>query len=78
MRRITPRTWHGSIATSKDIFMNKDQVKGAVKNAAGKAQEKTGEIVGSTDQQAKGLVKQAEGVVQKAYGDVKEVLKNPK
>jgi len=59
--------------------MNKDQVKGAVKNAAGKVQQKTGEAIGSTDQQAKGLVKQVEGRVQKAYGDVKAALdKNQK
>jgi uncharacterized protein YjbJ (UPF0337 family) len=58
--------------------MNKDQVKGAVKDVTGKAQEKMGEAIGSTDQQAKGLVKQAEGKVQKAYGDAKQTLKNPK
>jgi uncharacterized protein YjbJ (UPF0337 family) len=58
--------------------MNKDQVKGAVKDAAGKLQQKTGEAVGSTDQQAKGLVRQVEGKVQKAYGDVKEALETPK
>ncbi len=58
--------------------MNKDQVKGAVKDAAGKLQEKTGEAIGSTDQQDKGLVKQVEGKTQKAYGDVKEVLKDGK
>jgi len=58
--------------------MNKDQVKGAVKDAAGKLQQKTGEAIGSTDQQAKGLVRQVEGKVQKAYGDVKEALETPK
>jgi uncharacterized protein YjbJ (UPF0337 family) len=58
--------------------MNKDQVKGAVKDAAGKLQRKTGEAIGSTDQQAKGLVRQVEGKVQKAIGDVKEVLETPK
>lgn len=58
--------------------MNKDQVKGAVKNAAGKVQQKTGEAIGSTNQQAKGLVKQVEGKVQKAYGDVKAALDNLK
>jgi uncharacterized protein YjbJ (UPF0337 family) len=58
--------------------MNKDQVKGAIKDAAGKVQEKAGEAVGSTEQQDKGLVNQAEGKVQKAYGDVKEVLKGNK
>ena len=36
--------------------MNKDQVKGAVKEAAGKLQQKTGKILGSKKQEAKGLV----------------------
>jgi len=58
--------------------MNKDQVKGAVKDAAGKLQRKTGEVIGSTDQQAKGLARQVDGKVQKAVGDVKEVLETPK
>ena len=34
--------------------MNTDQIKGAVKEAAGKVQSKTGEIIGSPEQQAKG------------------------
>ena len=58
--------------------MNKDQVKGAAKDAAGKVQEKAGEAVGSDKQQGKGLLKQAEGKVQKAYGDTKEVVKGNK
>jgi len=56
--------------------MNKDQVKGSVKDAAGKVQEKTGEAIGSTEQQAKGLAKQVEGKVQKNVGDAKGVLKD--
>jgi len=48
--------------------MNKDQVKGAVKEVAGKVQAKTGEIVGSTNQQVKGLVKETEGKMQKNVG----------
>ena len=55
--------------------MNTDQVKGAVKAAAGKVQQKAGEAVGSTSQQAKGLEKQVEGKVQKAVGDVKNAAK---
>lgn len=55
--------------------MNKDQVKGAVKNAAGKVQQKAGEIVGSKTQQVKGLEKQVEGQVQKAVGNVKDAAK---
>jgi len=56
--------------------MNKDQVKGAVKDAAGKVQEKAGDLVGSKKQEAKGLAKQAEGKTQKAVGDVKEAIKD--
>ncbi|MEO8656011.1 MAG: CsbD family protein [Ramlibacter sp.] len=56
--------------------MNKDQVKGAVKDVAGKVQEKTGEVIGSAEQQAKGIAKQVEGKTQKAVGDVKELVKD--
>lgn len=56
--------------------MNKDQVKGSIKDAAGKVQEKSGALSGSTDQQVKGIAKQVEGKTQKAVGDVKEVLKS--
>ena len=57
--------------------MNKDQVKGTVKEAAGKVQEKTGELVGSKTQQAKGMAKEVEGKAQKAAGDVKNAVKKP-
>ncbi|MEO6895478.1 MAG: CsbD family protein [Caldimonas sp.] len=55
--------------------MNKDQVKGSMKEAAGKVQEKTGELVGSKSQQAKGMAKEVEGKVQKAAGDVRDAAK---
>lgn len=56
--------------------MNKDQVKGALKDAAGKVQQKTGKFIGSSEQQAKGITKQVEGKTQKAVGDIKEVVKD--
>ena len=55
--------------------MNKDQVKGSVKELVGKAQEKFGEMVGSTEQRAKGLVKQTKGHAQKNIGNAKQTLK---
>ena len=58
------------------LEMNKDQVKGATKDAVGKVQEAAGKLVGNKEQQAKGMLKQAEGEAQKAYGDTKEVLKD--
>ena len=56
--------------------MNKDQIKGATKDAAGKLQQKAGEVVGSVSQQAKGLEKQAEGKAQKGLGDAREAAKD--
>ncbi|RYF07031.1 MAG: CsbD family protein [Comamonadaceae bacterium] len=56
--------------------MNTDQVKGAMKDAAGKVQEKTGELINSPEQEAKGIAKQVEGTTQKNYGDVKENIKD--
>ena len=54
--------------------MNKDQVKGAVKEAAGKVQGKLGDLVGSTEQSVKGRVNEVAGKAQKKVGDVKEAV----
>ena len=56
--------------------MNSDQIKGALKEVAGKVQQKTGEVINSPEQQAKGVAKQVEGNVQKRYGDAKEAFKD--
>jgi len=56
--------------------MNKDQLKGVIKEAAGKVQEKIGEVTGSATQQAKGLAKEVEGKAQKKVGDAKEALRD--
>ena len=56
--------------------MNKDQVKGGIKEAAGKVQAKTGELIGSKNQQAKGVAKETEGKSQQGLRDLKEALKN--
>ena len=62
--------------TQKGNLMNKDQVKGAVKNIAGKVQEEAGKMIGSKEQQAKGLGKQITGTAQEKYGDAKAAVKN--
>jgi uncharacterized protein YjbJ (UPF0337 family) len=54
--------------------MNRNQVKGAAKNVAGKVQEKVGELTGSKTQQAKGVVKRVEGKVQQGVGNVEQAL----
>jgi uncharacterized protein YjbJ (UPF0337 family) len=52
--------------------MNRDQVKGSMKDAAGKVQRKAGEALDSPTQIVKGAAKQAEGKVQKAVGNARE------
>ncbi|HEV2008442.1 MAG TPA: CsbD family protein [Burkholderiales bacterium] len=56
--------------------MNKDQVKGAAKDVAGKIQEGAGKLVGSKSQQAKGLAKQVAGKTQKGFGDGRQAVKD--
>ena len=56
--------------------MNKNQVKGAVKDIAGKVQEEAGKLAGSKEQQVKGLNKQISGKAEKTYGDVKAAIKH--
>jgi uncharacterized protein YjbJ (UPF0337 family) len=51
--------------------MNRDQVKGRMKEAVGKVQQKAGKATGSISQQAKGLAKQGVGKVQKTVGDAR-------
>jgi uncharacterized protein YjbJ (UPF0337 family) len=51
--------------------MNRDQVKGRMKDAGGKMQEKAGKATGNRTQQAKGLIKQGVGKVQKTLGDTR-------
>jgi uncharacterized protein YjbJ (UPF0337 family) len=52
--------------------INKDQVDGRVKEAAGKVQEVAGRAVGSPTQELKGKLKKTIGNVQADYGDAKE------
>ncbi|MFA6014474.1 MAG: CsbD family protein [Gallionellaceae bacterium] len=56
--------------------MNKNQIKGAVKDISGKVQEEVGKLVGSKEQQAKGLRKQLSGKVEKVLGNTKEAFTN--
>ncbi|AXF25177.1 CsbD family protein [Burkholderia pyrrocinia] len=55
--------------------MNKDQVKGRVKEAKGKLKEVVGKIVGNRTSRLKGKAEQVVGKTQASFGDVKERLK---
>ena len=58
--------------------MNKDQVKGTVKELAGKLQAKVGEVTDNPKQQVRGHAKAIEGIAQQAAGDVKALVKDAK
>ena len=56
--------------------MNKDQIKGATKELAGKVQRKAGELVDSPEHEAKGAAKEMSGKAQKSVGNIKEAMKD--
>lgn len=56
--------------------MNKDQVKGRIKEATGEVQDQFGKLVGSKEQEAKGHAREFAGKVQKNAGDVREQIKD--
>jgi uncharacterized protein YjbJ (UPF0337 family) len=58
-----------------EFKMNKDQVKGAVNDAAGRAKRQAGEWTGNRDTQAEGAAQQLKGKFQKTVGDLKEAAR---
>jgi uncharacterized protein YjbJ (UPF0337 family) len=56
--------------------INKDQVEGRVKEAAGKVQEVAGRTVGNRTQEAKGAINKNLGAAQAKVGDVTENVKD--
>jgi uncharacterized protein YjbJ (UPF0337 family) len=55
--------------------MNEDQVKGKVKDIAGRIERQAGEWTGDPEKQVDGALKQAEGKLQNAFGNAKEDAK---
>jgi uncharacterized protein YjbJ (UPF0337 family) len=76
LSRHTCRPFAGDMRRRQVMGINKDQVEGRVKEAAGKVQEVAGKAVGSTTQQVKGAVNKAAGAAQAKYGDVKNDIKS--
>ena len=56
--------------------INKDQVEGRTKEAAGKVQEVAGKAVGSPTQELKGKIKKNMGAAQAKVGDLREDAKD--
>lgn len=57
--------------------MNKDQVKGRIKEAKGKAKEIAGKVVGNKDLEQEGKIENADGKVQAGYGDLRKTSRMP-
>jgi uncharacterized protein YjbJ (UPF0337 family) len=64
----------GGMRQFEEHTMNRDQIKGAAKNVAGKVQQKVGALTGNRTQQVRGISKQVEGQLQKGAGDVERAL----
>jgi uncharacterized protein YjbJ (UPF0337 family) len=60
------------------MSINKDQVEGRAKEAAGKVQEVAGKMVGNTKQQLKGNINKNVGAAQAKFGDAKSRVKDSK
>jgi uncharacterized protein YjbJ (UPF0337 family) len=52
----------------------KDKIKGAVKEAKGKAKEETGKAIGNPDLRDRGTIEKAGGKVQRKIGDVEKLF----
>jgi uncharacterized protein YjbJ (UPF0337 family) len=62
----------------QDMTINKDQVKGRVKEVKGKIKEVAGNLVGNESLEAKGTVQRLAGEAQAKFGDVKQDMKDAK
>ena len=58
------------------VMVDKREVKGGAKEAAGKAREATGDAVGNHEMEAKGKAQQTEGKTEKNAGKVKDAVKD--
>jgi uncharacterized protein YjbJ (UPF0337 family) len=57
-------------------MVDKDRVKGAIDDAAGRAKRQVGEWTGDTDAQVEGTVQQIKGKAEKALGSVKDAARD--
>jgi uncharacterized protein YjbJ (UPF0337 family) len=58
----------------REIVMNKDNIKGKIKENKGKVKEVVGRAIGDKTMEQDGKIDQVSGKVQSAVGDLKEAL----
>lgn len=56
--------------------MNKDNLKGSMDDAAGRAKRQVGEWTGDTQAQVEGATQQVKGKVEKAVGNIKDAARD--
>lgn len=56
--------------------MDKDRVKGAMDDAAGRVKRQVGEWTGDTESQAEGAAQQVKGKAEKAWGNMKDAARD--
>jgi uncharacterized protein YjbJ (UPF0337 family) len=72
------RPFPGTRCQEHVMGINKDQVKGRIKEAQGKIKEVAGRIVGNETLEAKGTIQKLAGEAQAKFGDVKQDMKDAK
>jgi uncharacterized protein YjbJ (UPF0337 family) len=70
------RSFTGAGFQETIMKMNKDQIKGRVKEVEGKIKEAAGKLVGNEKLEAKGKVQKILGKAQAKFGDVKQDVKD--
>jgi uncharacterized protein YjbJ (UPF0337 family) len=70
------RAFHNYQADYRRNEMNKDRVKGKVKDIAGRVERQAGEWTDDPKKQAEGAAKQVEGKLQNAWGKAKDAAKD--
>jgi len=55
--------------------MDKDRIKGTVKQAKGRAKENLGKVMDDPAFEGEGKIEKTEGTLQKAYGKAKDALR---
>ena len=56
--------------------MDKDKIKGAIDDAAGRVKRQVGKWTGDTNAQAEGAAQQVKGKVQNAWGKAKDAVRD--
>ena len=59
---------------AREAVVNKDQVRGRIKEVQGAARKVAGKITGNKSQQLKGVIQNVSGKIQAGRGDLREDL----